>query len=91
MCVFVSLVIQHAKRMRRIILLSVACLVLPHFSKLSYKRYDFREKVTEQKMCVLIFSATLSETFLIPKRIQRDIVTNVHRSSYKVHIILVRP
>jgi hypothetical protein len=35
----VSLVIQHVKRMRHIILSSVACL-----ATLSYKRYDFLEK-----------------------------------------------
>jgi hypothetical protein len=32
--VFVALVIQQATRMRRVILLSVACLALPHFSTL---------------------------------------------------------
>ena len=31
-CVSVALVIQHAKRMRRIILSSVACLAVPYFS-----------------------------------------------------------
>jgi len=30
-CVFVTLVIQHTMRMRRITLSSVACLALPHF------------------------------------------------------------
>jgi hypothetical protein len=30
-CVSVALVIQHAKRMRRIILSSVACLAVPYF------------------------------------------------------------
>ena len=43
-CVFVALVIQHSKRMRRIILSSVACLVLPHLSILSHKRNDFQGK-----------------------------------------------
>jgi len=51
---------------------SVACLVVPYISTLRHKPHDFREKVTEHKMCVLIFSANLSETFLILRRIQRD-------------------
>ena len=42
--VSVVLVSQHAKRMRRIILLSVACPALPHLSIFSHKRHDFREK-----------------------------------------------
>jgi hypothetical protein len=57
-CVSVTLVIRSAKRMRRIILSSVTCPALPHFSTLSHKRNDFREKVTEHKMPVLIFCTT---------------------------------
>ena len=42
--VFVALVIQHAKRKRRIILPSVVWPDLPYISTLSHKRYDFRKK-----------------------------------------------
>jgi hypothetical protein len=41
-CVSVALVIQNAKRMRHILLSSVACLARQHFPTLSHKWYDFR-------------------------------------------------
>ena len=51
-CVFVSvaLVIQHATRLRRNVL-SMASLVVPYFSTSSYKRHDFREKLSNVKVC----------------------------------------
>jgi hypothetical protein len=56
---------------------------------LSHKRHDFRKKVTEHKMCVLIFLQLLSETFLILRRIQRDTVISMKTSSRNVHVIFV--
>ena len=64
------LVIEHGKRMRRSLLSCVASLAPPYFSTSSHHRQDFRKKVTENEMC-LIFYTTVSETFLILKRIQR--------------------
>jgi len=51
----VALFIKYAKRMRNIIFSSVVCLTLTHFSTLSHKRHDFRQKVTEHEICVFIF------------------------------------
>jgi hypothetical protein len=43
MSVCVALVIQHAKRMRRIIMSPVGCLS-PHFSTLSHERHERRTR-----------------------------------------------
>jgi hypothetical protein len=85
-----ALVTRHAKRMRRIILSSVACLAVPYFSTLSHKRHDFRKKIIEHKMCVSIVSTACFCNISHYKIIQRDSVINVHRSSCKVPVILVR-
>ena len=54
---------------------SVACPALQYFSTLSHKRHDFRKKNgIELKMCVLIFSTNLSETFLILRRTERHMI-----------------
>jgi hypothetical protein len=89
-CVSVALVIQHAKRMRRITLTSAACLALSCLYTLHHKRHDFWRKVNECKIRVLIFSTTFSKTFLILRRIQRGIFVNLPRSSCKRLVFLVK-
>ena len=49
----------------------------------------FRNKDNEHKICVLILSRLLFETFLILRRSQRDMIINVKTSSCKVPVILV--
>ena len=67
----------------------LVCFVLPYFPTFSHIRYDFwKKKVAEHKMCVLSLRIW-SKTFLILKRIQRDIVINVKMSSCKVPVIHV--
>ena len=55
---------------------------LQYFSTLSHKTGGFSGggEVIEYKMCVLIFSTTLSEKFLILRRTERDITKNAHWS-----------
>jgi hypothetical protein len=90
--VSVALIIQHAKRMRRIILSSVAYLGLTYFITLFHKRHDFQKKFIEHKIVFDILYHTrvcVCETFLILRRIQQDIIKNVYRYSCKVPVILV--
>jgi hypothetical protein len=83
-CVSVALVIQHAVCMYRITLPSVACLAVPYISTLSHKRYSLKK----HEVCVLILSTTFVWN-ICHLRIKWDII-NVHTSSCKVPVILVR-
>ena len=82
---FVALGIQHAKRMR-----IVARLAVQSFPILFHKRHCLRKNYVEHKMCTIIFYKTLSETFLILRRIQLYMTKNLNWSSCKVAVILVR-
>jgi hypothetical protein len=66
-----------------------ACPVVPYFSTLPLKHHDFRKELLNTK-CAFWFSLhLLSETFLILRRTQRDMIRNVHKSSCKLPDILV--
>jgi hypothetical protein len=54
-CVFLALVIRHAKRMRLAVLSSVASMSVLYFTT-SHKHYDFREKNYWNIKYILIFS-----------------------------------
>ena len=82
--------ILYAKRMYRIILLSVAILALPHFPHYLINGTIDGKKATAHKICVFILFTNLYETFLISRRFQRDIILNVHRSSRTVPVICIR-
>jgi hypothetical protein len=62
-----SLHYPHAKRMRRIILLSVTCPSVPYFYTLLRKWHHFRKTLLNIKY-VLLSTQHLSETFLVLRR-----------------------
>ena len=57
----VALLMQHATRMRHIVLSLAASLAPPYFLTLPHKRHDFQKQVSEHEMCVL----TLYTTFIL--------------------------
>jgi hypothetical protein len=88
-CVSVTIVIHHAMRMRRMILSSVVCPVLPYFSTLSRKRHDFRENFRGTENVFRYSLQHFSETFAVLKRSGRDIIYPL-RPSCEVPGILFR-
>jgi hypothetical protein len=89
MSVSVVLVIRPEKCMNHIILSYMSCLAEPYFYIISWKE-QFK-KIIEHKMHVLSFSANfIWNIFCSKKKNNKDITINVHRSSDKEPIILVR-
>jgi hypothetical protein len=64
------------------------CNIFPHF--LINDTIFEKKKVTDHKMCVVIFTTNVSETFFILRRNERDMVKIVYWSSCKVPFMLVQ-
>jgi hypothetical protein len=74
--VFVALVIQHAMRMHRNMLSSVAYLGLPYYFTLSRKGHKLRTNIIEHKSLFWFSLQILSETFSILRRNDRKKIVN---------------
>ena len=89
MCVSVVLVTQHAISMR-LLYFHVAISAPQFFPALSDKRHDFLYKKYYWRNDVSFdFIYNFVWNISHPQKNQLGIVMNVHRSSYKVHVILV--
>jgi hypothetical protein len=86
-CVCVATGIQHEKGMRHIVICVLSGCTISF--QLFHKRHSFRKELLNIK-CVLICLQLLSETLLILRRTEPDMIKNVRRSSCKVPDIIVR-
>ena len=87
-CVLFALVIQHAMRMRLIVICGLPRSTI-FFHIISYTAQFAKKKSWNIKMCFDILQLC-SETFLFARRTERDRIKNVYWSPCKVPVILVR-
>jgi hypothetical protein len=86
-CVYVTVVVQHANRMRHVTFPSVPSPALWHFSTLSHKPHDFRKKKILNIKCVFWFYLQiLYKIFLILRRTAQDTIISVNTPSCKVPV-----
>jgi hypothetical protein len=90
-CASGALSIQQPECMSRNVLSYEACLALPYIShylvlykaRFSRKRFMNKKRVSFSLQC-------LSETFLILRKNERDMIKNIYLSPHKVLVILAR-
>ena len=68
----------------------MTCLTVPYVSYLSAKEHDVRKNVFQMKRVFDFCLQILSEAFLHPEKIQRNIIINLFRFSCKVPDIYIR-
>jgi hypothetical protein len=78
---------QVALFLRRIRLSSVAWLVVPRVSTLFHNWRDFYKTFTERKTFDFLYSP--SETFLILRRVERDVIINVYCILLTAHHVMI--
>ena len=71
-----------------VVLSSVACPAVQYFSNLAHKRYDFRKKLLNTKYVLWLSLQPFSETFLILRRNEGEMIKNVYWSSCTVPVTL---
>ena len=85
---FVALGIQHVMRMCHTVVCGLSGSTL-FFHIVSLTAQFSEKRFFDHKMCVLVFFTNFSETFLILRSIERDIVKNIYFSLRKAPVIIV--
>ena len=86
----VALVIQQTMRVHGILIICGLSKSTIFFARYLKNTRFSEKKVTENEICISIFSTNLSAKVLILGRIERGIIINDHRSLRKVPVIPLR-